>query len=131
MNEIKIFWIEDDLTFGNTVHLRIEDELEDNGISLADPELSKNGDGFRNVMRDWEPDIIMMDHNLDNVRVNGANLIVEIRLYDNDTPIIFYSSEMDQTLTDMVDGEQNIKISQRNNVHDELLTLILKEFTPA
>lgn len=129
MNKIKILWIEDDLDFGPSIHFRIEDELADNKIQISGCELLKNGDGMRNIVRDWKPDVIMMDHNLEDVRINGANLIAEIRLYDHDTPIIYYSSEMDEQLISLVKDEHKVFSTGRKEVHNELTTLLIKEFT--
>lgn len=128
MKLVKIAWIEDDLEFGPSIHFRIEDELYENGIELDQPELLRNGQRMRPVIRDWKPNVIMMDHNLEDVRINGANLIAEIRLYDHETPIIYYSSEMDEQLIELVKGEHKVYSTGRNEVHNELLSHLIKEF---
>lgn len=81
------------------------------------------------MVRDWKPDIVMMDHNLEDVTINGANLITEIRFHNNELPIIFYSSEMGPELIAMVDGYDEVYTSPRNDTQDELLRLIKNKFT--
>ncbi len=130
MRKLKVLWVEDDLNFGNSIHFRIGDDCNEMGIELEDPELLQNGNYVWDTIRDLKPDIIMMDHNLEDVRINGSNVIVEIRFLDNETPIIFYSSEMDGRLMKLVEGENKVYTSTRADVHSELLRLIRKEFAP-
>ena len=125
---IKLLWVEDDLKFGPSVHFRIEGELGKISVKLSKPELLEDGQHVWITVRDWKPDIIMMDHNLSDVRINGANLITEIRFHNNDTPIIFYSSEMDNKLMELVEGHSNVITSTRGDVHSELVRLISEKF---
>lgn len=128
MRELKILWVEDDEKFGPSIHYRIEDDLAKKGISLLYPQLLGSGEGVWETVRDWEPDIIMMDHNLEDVTINGANLVVEVRFHNNDTPIIFYSSEMGVKLANLVKSENEVYISKRADVHSELERLIENKF---
>ena len=128
MKELKLLWVEDDEKFGPSIHFRIEDGLLSNGIKLSEPQLLKSGDGVWETVRIWQPDIIMIDHNLEDVLINGANLVVEIRLHDNDLPIIFYSSEMDEKLANLVVNENQVYTSKRADVHSELERLIFRLF---
>ena len=106
----------------------IEEELNEIDVELSKPELLENGEHVWITVRDWKPDIIMMDHNLSDVRINGANLITEIRFHNNDTPIIFYSSEMDEKLMELVEGHDNVVTSTRGDVHSELIRLVKEKF---
>lgn len=128
MKNVKLLWIEDDANFGPSIHYRIEDELQQNNIILDEPEILQNGNYVWDTVRDLKPDIIMMDHNLQDVRVNGANLIIEIRFQNNETPIIFYSSEMGPTLMNLVNGEHKVFTTTRADVHSELMRLVISEF---
>ena len=128
MKELTILWVEDDEKFGPSIHFRIEDSLLENGIKLTEPQILTNGNGVWETVRIWEPDIIMMDHNLEDVIINGANLIIEIRLHNEDIPIIFYSSEMDEKLANLVINEEEIYISKRADVHAQLERLIAEKF---
>lgn len=128
MRELKILWVEDDEKFGPSIHFRIEDSLIQNGIKLTEPILLGNGEGVWETVRDLEPDIIMMDHNLEDVIINGANLVIEIRFHNNETPIIFYSSEMGEKLSNLVKNENEVYISKRADVHSELERLISDRF---
>lgn len=127
MKKLKILWVEDDPNFPGSVKFRIKKFLNDNDIQF-DEEFLTNGAFVWDIVRDWKPDIIMMDHNLDDVTINGANLIIEIRFHNNDTPIIFYSSEMDERLAQIAKLDDNIFISSRGDVPDELVRLILNKF---
>ncbi len=70
-----------------------------------------------------------MDHNLEDINTNGATLTTEIRFQNNDTPIIYYSSEMGPNLMYMVRGENKVFTTTRADVGVELLRCIKKEFT--
>lgn len=129
MRKLKILWVEDDDKFGPSIHFRIEDDLTKKNITLEEPELLQSGDGVWETVRDLQPDIIMMDHNLEDVIINGANLVVEIRFHNNDTPIIFYSSEMGAKLANLVANENEVYTSTRADVHSELERLILSSFS--
>lgn len=128
MKKINILWVEDDEKFGPSIHFRIEDELKKMKIELEEPELLQDGKHVWDSVRDLQPDIIMMDHNLQDVLVNGANLIIEIRFHNNETPIIFYSSEMGPMLINMVQGENEVYTCPRKDVSTELLRLIKEKF---
>lgn len=128
MQKLKVLWVEDDIKFGPSIHYRIEDELKEVEITLATPELLTDGKDVWVMVRDWKPNIIMMDHNLEDVKINGANLIVEIRFHDHDTPIIYYSSEMDDRLKKLVEGEHKVYICSRPDVPSELIRLIKEHF---
>ncbi len=127
MSSLKILWIEDDPTFPGSVTYRMKGSLRSLDITFQE-EILNNGLHVWETVRDWKPDIIMMDHNLEDVSVNGANLIVQIRFHDNDTPIIFYSSEMGANLIEMIDDHNEIYTSPRGDVSDELLRLIQSKF---
>lgn len=124
MQQLKVLWVEDDLNFGDSIHLRIKREVTRLGFELSVIEKLTNGNHVSDTVRDLQPDIIMMDHNLDNVLINGANLIIQIRFQNHDTPIVYYSSEMDQRLIELVRNENKVFPSSRDNVADELLKLL-------
>jgi CheY-like chemotaxis protein len=124
MKNLKILWVDDNVTFGPSIHVRIKSEVVKLGFNLAEIETLQNGKYVWDTVRDWKPDIIMMDHNLDDVKINGANLIIEIRFHNNETPIIFYSSEMDDKLISLIDDEVRVYPSTRDDVGAELLHLI-------
>lgn len=128
MTPIKVLWIEDDIKFGPSIHFRVEQELLELGVELVEPELLTNGDHVSSTVRDWKPQLIMVDHNLEVVSTNGAILIREIRFQDHDTPIIFYSSEMGKDLIDLVKGEHEVYTSTRGDVHSELIRLAASKF---
>jgi len=127
MKNLKLLWVEDDANFPESVIYRLNRSLEILNVSFIQDTLT-NGKNVWEVVRDWQPDIIMMDHNLEDISVNGAELIVHIRFHNNYTPIIFYSSEMGPSLTNMVKGESEIYISPRGDVSDELLRLVQDKF---
>lgn len=120
MKELKILWVEDDINFGPSIHFRIENEMNELGFNFENPKLLINGAYVWDTVRDWTPDIIMMDHNLEDITTNGAKLIVEIRFHNHETPIIFYSSEMGERLINLVRGENEVYTSTRADVHAEL-----------
>ena len=124
MKQLKILWVEDDLNFGDSIHLRIKREITKLGFEFSSVEKLTNGNHVSDTVRDWQPDIIMMDHNLDDVLINGANLIIQIRFQNHDTLIVYYSSEMDQRLIELVQNENKVFASSRDNVADELLKLL-------
>tara|TARA_R110000737_G_scaffold350849_1_gene391123 strand:- start:1499 stop:1891 length:393 start_codon:yes stop_codon:yes gene_type:complete len=128
MRELKLLWVEDDKNFGPSIHFRIENEIKELGFTFSEPQILTSGEHICDTIRDWTPDLIMMDHNLEDVTVNGANLIIEIRFQNHDTPIIFYSSEMGENLMNMVQGENEIYTSTRADVHSELQRLIEDKF---
>lgn len=128
MRKLKILWVEDDVNFGPSIHFRIEDNVRDLGLEFQEPELLQNGNFVWDTVRDLKPDIIMMDHNLEDVNTNGALLTTEIRFHNNETPIIYYSSEMGPKLMELVKGESNVFTSTRSDVSVELLRLLTNKF---
>lgn len=70
-----------------------------------------------------------MDNNLEDVNTNGGTLTTEIRYQNNETPIIYYSSEMGPSFMYMVRGEHKVYTSKRTDVSVELVRVIKKEFT--
>tara|TARA_R110002126_G_scaffold75715_1_gene188916 strand:- start:316 stop:717 length:402 start_codon:yes stop_codon:yes gene_type:complete len=129
MKKIKILWVDDDGNFGPGVHLRYEDDLKEIGIELVNPKhhlILKSGEYVYETVRTHEPDLIMMDHNLEDVKINGGNLVVGIRLINNEIPIIYYSSEMNSDLMKLVEDENNVTSMQRTEVESSFFTLIKK-----
>jgi len=124
MKKIKILWVEDNPDFADSICLRIKGNLRNNNIELEQIEKQTNGTHVYNTVRDWEPNLILMDHNLDDSKFNGANLIIEIRFLNAEIPIIYYSSEMNERLTNLVSGEKNIICCVRDSVGDEILGLL-------
>ena len=127
MKNLKVLWIEDDPKFPGSIIFRIQRQLKSLNVEFQE-EILVNGTHVSDTVRDWKPDLILMDHNLQDVTINGANLIIQIRVHDHTTPIIFYSSEMDQNLIEMVDGESDVFTSPRGDLADEILRLIQNKF---
>lgn len=128
MKNIKVLWVDDETTFGDSIHFRIEDELLEKDITLEIVDNLSGGTHVWATVRDLKPDLIMMDHNLEDVIINGANLVAEIRHLNDKTPIIFYSTEMGTTLMNLVNGYDRVYTSTRLDVHSEMVRLILQEF---
>ncbi|WP_339756801.1 response regulator [Algoriphagus aquimarinus] len=126
MKKIKVLWVEDDPNFPGSINYKIRSFLRETHIEF-DEDYLKNGKYVWDVVRDWQPDLIMMDHNLEDVLINGANLIVQIRFHSNDTPIIFYSSEMGPLLIELVE-DTDVVICSRGDVSEELVRLIKSKF---
>jgi DNA-binding NarL/FixJ family response regulator len=124
MRTLRILWVEDDNHFPDSVIFKIEEELTTLEVQIEENRCLKNGNGVWEEVRDWQPHIIMMDHNLEDVKKNGASLIIEIRYHNHDTPIIFYSSEMGPNLIELVKGENKVFPSGRDDVGAEMIRLI-------
>lgn len=129
MINLKVLWVEDEDNYPDSINYRLENELNALSVNITNIEIIKTGRDVWIMVRDWKPDIVMMDHNLEDVTINGANLITEIRFHNNELPIIFYSSEMGPELIAMVDGYDEVYTSPRNDTQDELLRLIKNKFT--
>lgn len=127
MINIKILWVEDDPNFANSVLLRLRNDLLEMGVVVEEEKL-KDGNYVWETVRDWKPDVIMMDHNLESVQTNGALLVLEIVFVQNhdETPIIFYSSAMDEKLVGLVSNANNVSPTGRDEVHTELLLAVKK-----
>lgn len=125
MKKIKILWVEDDPNFPKSVLLRLKSDLNKIGVEIEEEKLT-DGNYVWETVRDWKPDIIMMDHNLESVQTNGALLVLEIVFVQNHdgTPIIFYSSAMDEKLVGLVNNANNVSPTGRDEVHTELLLAI-------
>jgi hypothetical protein len=122
---IKILWIENDPTARDSILKRIKIDLERMDVQLTNETLI-DGNFVWETVRDWHPHIIMMDHNLESVQTNGALLVLEIRFVQNhgETPIIFYSSAMDEKLVSLVSNVENVTPTTRDEAHTELLLAI-------
>jgi hypothetical protein len=127
MINLKILWVENDLNFPGSVLLRLKNDLLEMKVDIEEEKLT-DGNYVWETVRDWVPDIIMMDHNLESVQTNGALLILEIVFVQNhdDTPIIFYSSAMDERLMGLVSKANNVNPVGRDEVHTELLLAVKK-----
>ena len=125
MIKIKILWVEDDPHFANSVLLRLRTSLNQMNVEV-DEEKLKDGNFFWETVRDWKPNVIMLDHNLESVQTNGAQLVLELRFVQNhnNTPIIFYSSAMDEQLIGKVSSAINVSPTGRDEVHTELLLAV-------
>jgi DNA-binding response OmpR family regulator len=128
MKKIKLLWVEDDINFPKSIHFRIGSDVRKLGYELMEPDILPNGQYMWDTIRDFPPDMIMMDHNLEDVNTNGALLTTEIRFRNNDTPIIYYSSEMGPSLIDLVRGERKVYTSTRNSVPEEIIRVLGLEF---
>lgn len=131
MKKVKVLWVDDNTDFGPGIHLRYEDDLLNIGIELIDPNPSlilNGGEHVNGTVVTHEPDLIMMDHNLDDLQINGAFLIVNIRQINNDTPIIYYSTEMNDELIQLVKDEHNVVSMQRGDVESSFFTIIKNTF---
>lgn len=124
MKKLKLLWIDNDENFGPSIQLRVAEDTAKLGYHFEEPETLIDGQYVWETVRDWKPDIIMMDHNLEDVKINGANLIIEIRFHNQDTPIIFYSSGMDERLLGLVENENAVYPSTRDDVGAELISLL-------
>ena len=71
MLKIKILWVEDDPNFANSVLLRLRNDLHEMGVEVEEEKL-KDGNYVWETVRDWKPEVIMMDHKLESVQTNGA-----------------------------------------------------------
>jgi DNA-binding response OmpR family regulator len=129
MRKLKILWVEDDGTYPASVHLRTKRELTLLKIELDDPIILTSGHYVWETVRDEKPDIILIDHNLEDVMINGANIIIEIRFHNNETPIIYYSSEMSTTLMKLVDDEYKVHTALRQDLESDIVRIITEEFT--
>ncbi len=132
MRKLKVLWVDDNINFGPGIHLRYEDDLLNINVELIDPKphlVLINGEYVNGTIVTHQPDLVMMDHNLDDVKINGANLIINIRHIDSKVPIIYYSTEMNDALKELVQDENNVKAMQRGDVESSFFTLIKKEFS--
>lgn len=130
MKELKVLWIEDVESYPASIHLRIKKELESFGFTFSDPIVLTGGRYVWDTVRDEMPDIILIDHNLEDVMINGANLIIEIRFHNNETPIIYYSSEMSDILMNLVKNEHKVHTASRQDLQSDIIRIIRQEFTP-
>jgi DNA-binding response OmpR family regulator len=131
--KIRVLFIEDDTRFPLSVFIRIQADIINLGLEFEDHEILPTGEYVWETVRDWKPHVIMMDHNLDNIKRNGADLIIEIRFVQNhdDTPIVFYSSEMDESLKALVASASNTVSVHRQEAHNELLAVITRIAAPS
>ena len=104
MINLKVLWVEDEDNYPDSINYRLENELNALSVNITNIEIIKTGRDVWIMVRDWKPDIVMMDHNLEDVTINGANLITEIRFHNNELPIIFYISEKGPELIALVYG---------------------------
>jgi hypothetical protein len=129
MKSLRVLWVEDDASYPESMHLRTKKELANIGIELLYPIVLTDGEFVWDTVRDHDPEVIFIDHNLEDVRVNGANLIVEIRFHNNETPIIYYSSEMCDLLMKLVEKEHKVHTALRQDLHSDIVRIIKQEFT--
>jgi|SRR5665647_995987 len=129
MRKLTVLWIEDDSSYPESMHLRVKKELASLDLEFDNPIVLTDGEFVWETVRDHQPDIIFVDHNLEDVKVNGANLIIVIRFHNNETPIIYYSSEMSDKLMKLVEKEHKVHTALRQDLHSDLIRIISQEFT--
>ena len=128
MRKLTVLWIEDDSSYPESMHLRVKKELASLDLEFDKPIVLTDGEYVWETVRDYQPDIIFIDHNLEDVKVNGANLIIVIRFHNNETPIIYYSSEMSDKLMKLVEKEHKVHTALRQDLHSDLIRIISQEF---
>jgi len=121
MTKIRTLWVDDKDNFPESTILRIQNDLDKLGVDVEIEKL-KDGNFVWETIRDWKPHVVMMDNNLESVQTNGGLLILEIRFVQNhdETPIIFYSSGMDDKLIQLVSTSANVTPTTRDDAHVEL-----------
>ena len=128
MKKLKILWVEDVAGYAESLKFRMDDDLKKIGFEFTvDPH--QNGNNVSITVRDWEPDIILVDFNLEEISKNGDWVIREIRFQQHETPIIFYSSVMDSTIQNLVSGEHNVFPTHRDDLINEIFRLLESSFT--
>jgi len=121
MTKIRTLWVDDKDNFPESTIWRIQNDLDKLGVDVEIEKL-KDGNFVWETIRDWKPHVVMMDNNLESVQTNGGLLILEIRFVQNhdETPIIFYSSGMDDKLIQLVSTSANVTPTTRDDAHVEL-----------
>ncbi len=102
--DIKILWVEDTPTFFNESKEILEMLADDKGISL-DFEYEQNGEALFNRIAKAETgfkvyDIFFIDYSLSGIV--GNDIIKELRKYNIDSDILFYSSDYEKDIRKVV-----------------------------
>lgn len=79
--------------------------------------------------------LMLVDYNLEEtlkpgqiIGIDGASVIRETRLHDNDLPILFYSSNNEVDLANLIEGENMVYSSHRDNIIAEIIRLLKMHF---
>lgn len=90
MDKIKVLFVDDDLALGNVVTLALE-------TSGYNAHYQTSLAGIKSVMREFQPDIIVLDVEIGTQ--NGIDAAPELKAIAPNTPILFVSSHVDSTFT--------------------------------
>jgi hypothetical protein len=127
MKEIYLCWLDDIKGFIESLESICEDvELQHNVKFIIDPHQDSNNFGI--IARNIDSDLIfLIDYNLEGYignTANGDSVIQDIRKYNTDCKIVFYSSNATQSeLRKLVNGLPNIICEARENLPDVLVRI--------
>lgn len=131
--DLRILWVEDTPTFFEATKEILEMFAEDNGISLRFDYIENAKKFFERMSYDVKGfklyDIFFVDYSLSDDIV-GSTLIANLRDEKMDSDILFYSSENESDIRDMMKDNlgsfEGVYIANRNNFEEKSNYLINK-----
>ena len=124
MADLKLIWVDDKPEAGPSIEFRVEPDLTINSHRIVKSEYLENGQYLIPTIRQINPSIILMDHNLNDIERNGAVLIAEVRLHFENIPIIYYSTEMNEAMKSNALRFNSVYPIIRDDVAAELLRIV-------
>lgn len=125
LKPVYAIWIEDIVKYVDTLLYNLKPDFDDFKVDFIS-DTHDSGKFIVDVARAIDVDMVLVDYNLPN-GINGDDVIKIIRSFphNDETPIIFYSSNMDaEGLQKLLIGVKNVTCCHRDSLGDEIIRVI-------
>ena len=132
--DIKVFWIEDTPSWGDTSKELLELTMSELGIYvefILESDAKKAEELLRNSCIGFKKfDLLFIDYNISSLEYDGAKLIQALRNNDIDVDVLFYSADREREIKGLVaqnlSAYEGVYIANRETFKEKATALIEK-----